>query len=87
MFNYERGADSERNTKGERSRFEASQEARGDKKGVVAMKLKLDSCKKSKMSELLTLMTSAQTSKENIMQCLACDKIYVDPPSADWIDC
>ncbi|GBM48664.1 hypothetical protein AVEN_150226-1 [Araneus ventricosus] len=36
-------------------------------KGVITKKLKSDSFKKTK---LLTLMTSVQTSKENIIQCL-----------------
>ncbi|GBN61145.1 hypothetical protein AVEN_77109-1 [Araneus ventricosus] len=50
-------------------------------KGVITKrKLKFDFFK---MPKLLTLMTSVQTFKENIIQCSACDKIQVDPPSED----
>ncbi|GBL90255.1 hypothetical protein AVEN_130364-1 [Araneus ventricosus] len=44
-------------------------------KGVDTKKLRFDSFKKPKF---LTLMTSVHTSKENIIQCPACDEIYVD---------
>ncbi|GBM86137.1 hypothetical protein AVEN_75410-1 [Araneus ventricosus] len=50
----------------------------GGIKGVITKKLKFDSFKKSK---LLPLMTPAPISKENIIQCPECYKIYVDPPS------
>ncbi|GBM76796.1 hypothetical protein AVEN_59139-1 [Araneus ventricosus] len=76
---YESDDGSERNTESGRRMFKAAK-TRGSicKKGVIAKKLKLDSCEKTKKSEFLTLVTSAQT--ENIMQCPAYDGIYVDPP-------
>ncbi|GBM46754.1 hypothetical protein AVEN_31378-1 [Araneus ventricosus] len=51
-------------------------------KGVITKKLQFDSFRKPK---ILTLMTSDQTSKENIIQCPACDDIYqkYDPPAED----
>ncbi|KAJ8889767.1 hypothetical protein PR048_009270 [Dryococelus australis] len=57
-------------------------------------KLKLDSFKKkkkkkTKKSERPTSMMSAQTSKQSwpLVQCLACDEIYVHPTSEDSIEC
>ncbi|GBM01312.1 hypothetical protein AVEN_170359-1 [Araneus ventricosus] len=57
------------------------------KTGVVTKELKYVSCKKTEKPEFLTLMRSAGTSKEIIMQRPAYDEIYFDRPSVDWIEC
>ncbi|GBL96427.1 hypothetical protein AVEN_43739-1 [Araneus ventricosus] len=85
---HERDVDLGRNTEGGRRTFKAPK-TRGSEceKVVVTKKLKIDSCYKTKKPELLPFMMSAQTFKENIIQSSVCDKIYVDPPSEDWIKC
>ncbi|GBN88444.1 hypothetical protein AVEN_27665-1 [Araneus ventricosus] len=57
----------------EEERLKQQRKSLGCIKGVITKKLKFDSFKNPK---LLTLMTSVQTSKENIIQCPACDEIY-----------
>ncbi|GBM74281.1 hypothetical protein AVEN_109098-1 [Araneus ventricosus] len=77
----ERDVGSERHIEFGRRTFKAAKiRGSGRIKSVVTKKLKFDSFKKPKKPELLTLMTSVQTFKENIIQCPASDEIYVDPP-------
>ncbi|GBL78993.1 hypothetical protein AVEN_48954-1 [Araneus ventricosus] len=84
----ERNSGPDRNTEGGKRMFKAAKtRSLGCKSVVPRKKLKFDSCKKTKKPELLTLRKSAQTSKENIIQCPACDKIYGDTPSEDLKEC
>ncbi|GBM41075.1 hypothetical protein AVEN_28849-1 [Araneus ventricosus] len=60
----------------EEERLKQQRKRLGCIKGVTTKKLIL-----LKKPKLLTLMTSVQTSKENIIQCPACDEKFGDPPS------
>ncbi|GBM71080.1 hypothetical protein AVEN_186649-1 [Araneus ventricosus] len=64
----------------EEERLKQKRKRLGCIKGVITKKLKFDSFKKP---ELLTLMTPVQISKENTIQCPACDEIYIGPLSGD----